>query len=295
MHDQADELRQLVRLGAGRVRAPRWLTVCGGKGGVGTTTVSLGIAASLAHAGRRVVLIDGDFAGPDLASMTGVDPRYTVCDVLDSRRSVHESLESGPQGMQLLLGPTRDQRSVECSATAQERLIDQLRSLGPHADVVIVDAGAAVSRAMRRFWQAADDLVLVTTPDPLAVTDTYSALKQLYKREPHQAVHAVVNLGTDSLESAAVGDRFAETCRRFLALSLASVLSVASDQQLAGAAELSATDETLSRGLALGPFDRWAERWLAQRAEEQVKLAQSRDYCADDFSRDHSPASRCEV
>ena len=298
MHDQADELRQLVRQGtrAGQVRAPRWVTVFGGKGGVGTTSVSLGIAASLALAGRRVVLVDGDFAGPDLASMTGIDPRYTICHVLASRRSVHEALEPGPRGMQLLLGPSRDQRSVECTATAQERLVEQLCRLGAHADVVIVDAGAAVGRAMRRFWQAADDLLLVMTPDPLAVTDTYSALKQLYTREPDQLVHALVNLAADLADGSAVGERFAETCRRFLALSLASLYSVAHEPQLAVAPGLSSrTDEALSQELASNYFDGWVESWLAAQNQQQTQSVPSRDGDADDFSRDRNLVERCEL
>lgn len=268
MHDQADELRHLVRLGvhAGQADAPRWLTVFGGKGGVGTTTVSLEIARSLAVAGRRVVLIDGDFVGPDLASFTGVEPRYTIGDVLASRRTVHESLEPGPQGMHLLLGPPPELRPLECSPTAQERLIEQLRSLGPHADVVVVDAGAAVGRTMRRFWQAADDLLLVTTADPVSVTDTYAALKQLYTREPDQAVHAVVNNCSDAAVGKAVGERFAEACRRFLALSPASVTVVEHEARQVGP-EHRTTAAATHRGVAARQFDAWVEAWQAELGE----------------------------
>ncbi|MBL9123109.1 MAG: AAA family ATPase [Planctomycetaceae bacterium] len=263
MLDQANQLRQLVRRGTrtGQVRAPHWLTVCGGKGGVGTTTVALGIAAALARSGRRVLLVDGDFGGPDLAALTATDPRYTLVDVLASRRSVHEALEAGPHGMQLLLGPPRDAETVECSPAAQVRLIDQLRQLGAHTDDIVVDAGASPSRATRSFWQAADELLVVMTGDPLAVTDSYAVLKQLYTREPGQQVHAVVNLADAGGEATAVGARFAETCRRFLALSLATVTTVPRDS-LAGAPLAARDAQPGSRSSRA--LEQWVERWLAR-------------------------------
>lgn len=269
MHDQADELRQLVRQGhdAEHACAPRWITVAGGKGGVGATTVALRLAAAMASAGRRVVLVDGDFACPNLASFTAVEARYTICDVLASRRGVHEALEAGPGGIQLLLGPPAERRPVECSPAAQQRLIEQLQRLGAHADAVLVDAGAGVSRLMRSFWQSADDLVLVTTADPVAVMDTYAALKQLYTREPNQQVHALVNQAADLAEGEAVAGRLQEACRRFLAISLASVSSVEEDpawrccDRSPGSTELA-----LRSGAATRAFEAWVERWSDQLA-----------------------------
>jgi flagellar biosynthesis protein FlhG len=133
--------------------------------------------------------------------------------------------------------------------------------------VVIVDAGSGVSRTMRRFWQAADDLVLVTSTDPVAIIDTYAALKLLYTREPNQAVHVMINNGGDPLESAAVGDRLGEACRRFLALSLATTISVPPDPRLNhGRATESPLEQEGGRSPATERFDAWVESWLANRS-----------------------------
>lgn len=272
MQDQADELRQLARRGTVHVprQAPRWITVSGGKGGVGATTIALGLARSLALAGRRTLLLDGDSSSPDLASIVGIDPRYTIGDVLASRRSIHEALVAGPAGIQLLLGPSLDQRALEYSCIALERLIEPLQNFGPHADVVVADAGSGVNRTMRRFWQAADDLVLVTTTDPVAIVDTYAALKQLYTREPNQAVHVVVNNGDDPLESTAVGDRLGEACRRFLALSPATTTCVPPDPEwnrtLRGSPAL---EPEARRTTAADVCDAWVESWIAARGAQQ--------------------------
>lgn len=271
MHDQADELRQLVRQRshADQTRAPRWLTLFGGKGGVGTSSVGLGIATALALAGRRVLLVDGDFAGPDLAALARVEPRYTICDVLSARRSVHEALEAGPAGMQMLLGPA-DRRGVECTPSAQERLIKQIRGLGAHADVVVVDAGSAVSRTMRRFWQAADALLLVTTAEPVAVMDTYAGLKQLYTREPNQAIHALVNQCGEEAHGRGVAERFAEACRRFLALSLASLAVLPDDP--AWRAPAADAQDAVPNTTAAEKLDAWVEQWLAETSHEAATL-----------------------
>src|SRR5688572_26812793 len=102
--DQANDLRNLVLhavRGVGPspdVPPPKIVVVAGGKGGVGTTTVAVNLAAALAREGRRVVLADADFAGPNVAELCGVDGAYGAADVLAGRRTVHEVLLRGPIG-----------------------------------------------------------------------------------------------------------------------------------------------------------------------------------------------------
>src|SRR5262245_3851618 len=104
--DQANDLRKLV-LHAVRgvhppeVQPPKTVVVCGGKGGVGTTTAAVYLAAALAREGQRVVLVDANLAGPSVAGLCGLDEPSGVSDVLAGRRTVHEVLVRGPLGMQV--------------------------------------------------------------------------------------------------------------------------------------------------------------------------------------------------
>ena len=183
IHDQANQLRQLARLqphprlAAGR--SPELIAVTGARHGVGTTTVSVNLAMALAMAGRRVILVDADLERGDVGRLCGITEPSSVIDVLSGRRSIHEVLVRGPVGVLVVPGVWAPGSTGDCSATAQQRLLNQLRSLAVHADVVVIDTGSARNGFVRRFWQAAETPLLVTTPEPVAIMDGYATIKVL--------------------------------------------------------------------------------------------------------------------
>ena len=159
MRDQADDLRQLIQRGSHAnwsrrtvgERAPKLVTVTGGKGGVGATTLAVNLALSLASEGHRTVLVDADLDSADAAALCHIESSFTVADVLAGRRTVHETLQRGPMGILVLPGAWALGNVADCSPAAQERLIVQLKDLGAYADFVILDTEADCNRAMRAF------------------------------------------------------------------------------------------------------------------------------------------------
>jgi flagellar biosynthesis protein FlhG len=220
MQDQADRLRALVRTAAQTTSdlalpAPQKLVVGGGKGGVGVTTIAVGLSMALARLGSRVVLVDADIQRPDIATLCQLEPRATIADVLSSRRTVHEVLERGPAGIQLLMGEWSTSSVPDCSPVAQERLLHELDRLGRHADLVVLDVGNGLNNVVRRFWQAADRALLVTTPDTLSIMDAYAAIKMLAVDRRELKIEIVVNR-SDSTTAAEVHHRIERACERFL-------------------------------------------------------------------------------
>lgn len=226
--DQANDLRKLV-LRAGRggglndAPPPKIVVVAGGKGGVGTTTVALNLSVALAREGRRTVLVDADFAGPDIAGLCRIDEQYGAADVLAGRRTVHEVLQRGPGGIQVLPASRGLTDPSDCTPQAQERLIAQLEGLGPHADFVLLDVGSGTGRTMRRFWEAADAVLLVTHPDTVAVMDAYAAVKLVCQDNPLRGrILSLANCVPDAEAAADVHGRLDRACRRFLALKVSA-------------------------------------------------------------------------
>ncbi|HVX59884.1 MAG TPA: AAA family ATPase [Pirellulales bacterium] len=228
MSDQANRLRQLM-LASGRDQSrrggaagsPRIIVAASGKGGVGTTTVAVNLAVALAADGRRTVLVDADLGRADASLLCRVDDAYTVADVLAGRRSVHETLVRGPAGVQVLPGAWATQRFADYEPAAQQRLLNELLGLGPHADYIVIDAGSALNRIVKRFWQAADQVLVVTSPEAASVTNAYAAVKLLAPGCDAAAVQAIVNLAPSAEVACEVGRRLARACRRFLGLHVA--------------------------------------------------------------------------
>ena len=265
MHDQADELRQLVRqraikpahLGPG---APL-VVVAGGNTGVGTTTIAVNLAVALARQGRRAVLVDADLGhtGPPIVEIP--HSRGSVADVLSGRYSVHEVLERGPSGIQVLGGVGEAKPSAGWSSTAQARFVAQLRDLAPHAEVVVVDVGHGRDSLAASLWHEGDAIVVVTTSESLAIMDAYAAIKTLARHDAGPSLHIMVNQTSESLAAGDVQDRIAEACRRFLGVAVQQAGHVPSCAPPAGA---ESTTIFSPRGESARALDRAADTLWAQ-------------------------------
>ena len=242
MRDQAEQLRSLVLRSArdnmdSPAPPPQLVVLTGGKGGVGTTTLSVNLAVAMAQQGRRVVLVDADLQRADVAALCGLNERFTIADVLSARVSIHEVLDRGPGGIQILPGAWASGALVQCTVAAQQRLIQQLKSLGRHADMILVDAGSGAGEVVRRFWQAADDVVLVSTPDPVAVMDSYAVIKMLLAGEQPPPVRIVVNQTEDETSAEEVHQRIDISCHRFLGIRTVAAGHVPHDRHVPAAAQ----------------------------------------------------------
>jgi flagellar biosynthesis protein FlhG len=225
MIDQASQLRRLV-LNGGRFAAddpvsPRLLVVSGGRVGLGSTTLAVNLAAALAAHGSRTVLIDADLYQADVAAYCGVAETTTIADVLMGRRSIHEVLQLGPGGIQVVAGTRTAEARNATSERSLTRMLRQIHSLGRHADLVLIDTGNGPSEPTARLWQAADEVLLVTTPDAVAVMDTYATIKTLLTRSAvRRPLKLIVNQADGPEAAADVHRRINQSCQRFLGISL---------------------------------------------------------------------------
>ncbi len=232
MRDQADQLRNLaLRAMQAQVAQigppPRLLVLTGGKGGVGTTTLSINLAVAMAQNGKRVVLVDADLQRADVAPLCSLEDSYNLADVLTSRRDIHEVLQRGPAGIQVLPGQWAPQKRIDCSEIAQQRLLNELTKLGRHTDVVVVDTGSDTGEVVRRFWQSADRILLVTTSETVSIMDAYATIKALSDDSPPtRPIGTIVNqLAVDS-QARNVHHRIDVSCRRFLGFGVEAAGSV---------------------------------------------------------------------
>jgi flagellar biosynthesis protein FlhG len=224
--DQAHQLRQMVTsqdmtpLEDGRddVGGPhaKLLVVTGGKCGVGTTTIAVNVAAAMARRGTRVVLVDLDWNRNDVANMCGLEPQMGLADVIEGTRPITEALQLAPAGLRVLGGANKVGASHAFRQESLERLIATLRSLGRSADCIIADAGCGATQLARTFWRAADAVLLVTTPDAVALMDSYATAKALLDPRRRPRLQVVVNQAVHELQAQEVYQRLSQSCGRFL-------------------------------------------------------------------------------
>lgn len=242
MHDQADELRELVRQSALAAAqdgpSPHLVVVHGGKGGVGATTLAVNLSVCLAQQGRRVVVVDADLEHGGVASLCHTPDRDSLHDVLAGRMSIDDVLQPGPAGIRVLPGAWASSESTEYTIAAEQRLIADLRGLGRQADIVVADTGSSRDHFARRLWHAADQVVLVATPEAPAIMEGYAAIKVLSAGDGGERVAVAVNCAPDAASASEVRLRMSEASRRFLGFSLMAAGEVVHDPAVSDAAHL---------------------------------------------------------
>lgn len=229
MTDQAEGLRRLMQ--GAQKRSPKILTVASGKGGVGKTNLSANLGLVLAQRGLRVCLFDADLGLPNLDVVLGMSPKHTVGEALASGIPLAQVLVEGPEGLGILAGG-RNVNLAHLPPQQVETLAGELVELALDYDLFIADCGAGLVPAVRTFAGAADWLLLVTTPDPAALTDAYGLLKYLCQEELNASVGLVVNMARSFQEGREVAQRLSIAASHFLAKEVQLWGQVPYDEEL---------------------------------------------------------------
>jgi len=216
--DQAAGLRELVRR---RAASGVTLAVTSGKGGVGKSNVAVNLSICLAVKGLRVTLVDADMGLANADLLMDLHPRYTLSHVLSGVRTIEDICTEGPGGMRFVPGGSGLDRLANLSELERQSLIAQLQKLETSTDIVVLDCGAGISRNVTSFALAADQVLVVTTPQPTAVTDAYAIIKSLRREKCAAGMGLFVNMAHSRAEARATYERIAGVCQRFLNYSVA--------------------------------------------------------------------------
>lgn len=198
----------------------RVLAIASGKGGVGKTNLAVNLAVAFAHLGRRVLLIDGDVSLANADVLLDVEPRSSLGAVLAGRERIEEALVRSPYGVTLLPGTSGEVNLATLDDHQKMVLLAALDSLEDAFDTVVVDTGAGLGANTLFFATAAEELLVVTTPEPTALVDAYATIKAVVRRTGARRVGLVVNQAADHAAACDVHERLKMLAGRFLDVSV---------------------------------------------------------------------------
>lgn len=171
----------------------RTIAMTSGKGGVGKSNVAVNVALELAALGRRVSLLDADFALANADVLLGLNPQYHLGHVLTGERTLEEVVVKVARGVRLIPGGSGIKDLANLPADQHARLIAELRAMEDDSDFIIIDTAAGIAHNVTGVLRAAAEVVIVTTPDPAAIVDAYATIKVMHQHSPSKPVWIVVN------------------------------------------------------------------------------------------------------
>ncbi len=199
-------------------RRARIVSISSGKGGVGKSNVAVNLAVRLSAMGRKVILLDADLGTANADVLCNLTPKATLAHVVAGRCGLRDVLMDAPGGFKLVPGASGLANMAALSEFERARLVQQMQELEAQSDLLLVDTGAGVSPNVLCFAAAADQQLVITSPEPTAVTDAYALIKTLVRQQPQADVRILVNMVRDAVEGRAVFDRISAVSQRFLAL-----------------------------------------------------------------------------
>lgn len=236
MEDQAEQLRSLMKdKGRADEQAPamspeparrsnnktRIITVTSGKGGVGKTNIATNMAIAYAQMGKRVIVIDADLGLANVNVMMNLIPQYNLYHVMRKQKKMSEIILDTEYGIKLVAGASGFSKIANMTEDERNSFIDELYSLAD-TDIIIIDTSAGVSKNVLGFVAAADEVVIVTTPEPTSITDAYGIIKIIATEVDNLNINLkmIVNRVGSAIEGKRVADRMIQIAAQFLNLKV---------------------------------------------------------------------------
>ena len=238
--DQAEHLRNIIKASNTVIRpVARVITVTSGKGGVGKSNTAINLAIWLKRMGQRVIILDADFGLANIEIMFGTVPKHNLCDLLYQGKSITDIITWGPGDIGFISGGSGIVGLSNLSREYLNYIIQNLAQLDAIADVIIIDTGAGISDAVLEFLVASGEILLVTTPEPTSITDSYSLLKAL-NRHPRfstetSQIKVIANRVLREEDGLSLFNKLNVVVQRYLKLPLEYLGAVPQDDKLSQA------------------------------------------------------------
>ncbi|WP_211745928.1 MinD/ParA family protein [Paenibacillus sp. Marseille-Q4541] len=245
MNDQAASLRELMLkrsvpllneenlVQMKKKNLARLIAVSSGKGGVGKSNFTLNLALKLHASGKKVLVFDADMGMANIDILMGVSSRFSLYHVLKGEKRIRDIVQLGPLGLPYVAGGSGLIELLTLTEEDIDRFTSDLESLAQEMDYIFFDTGAGLSLENRRFIAAADECIVVTTPEPTSITDAYALIKVMHKQLTDPVSFSiVVNRVENRREAEKVSDKIGLVAKRFLNATIPLLGYITDDQHV---------------------------------------------------------------
>jgi flagellar biosynthesis protein FlhG len=228
--DQAANLRRIA--GERQEKHARFISVSSGKGGVGKTAFAVCLASELFRNGKKTLLFDADLGLANIDVMLRLPPRSNIRDYLAGNASLSDVIVKTPLGFDLFPASSGALEMADISEAEFEKIKTVLKNLGEVYDYIIFDTGAGINANVHRFTRLADRMIIVTLPEPTAISDAYAFLKTAVRQYRVNAAYMVFNRVEEEAAALRIFENLKGVVKRFLKTELLLLGMLREDAQI---------------------------------------------------------------
>lgn len=227
MIDQAAKLREMMKKKfedekpkANSNKKARVLAISSGKGGVGKTNFAINFSISLRRLGYEVVILDADIGLSNIEIISGVSLSNSLSDIVFSNKDIFEIMGNGPEGVKIISGGSGLKELKLLDNENFNKLIGQIEKLQESTDFIVIDTGAGISNSVINFIMTADEVIIICTPDPTSLMDSYTLIKSLVYSGFSGKINIVSNLVNNRNEGREIFNKLYNTVENFLRVQI---------------------------------------------------------------------------
>lgn len=229
--DQAAHLRQMVEIKSNNIyrlkkneihdpntctNGPKVIAFSSGKGGVGKTNIVANLAIACQRMEKKVLIFDADLGLANIDIIYNLHPQYTIEDIINGEKELSQIIVHGPEGVDVIPASSGAQELTQLTEGQKINLLNEFDMLNSKYDVLLVDTGAGVSSNVIYFNLAAEERVVVATPEPTSVTDAYALIKILFFKYGVKNFYLLLNMVNDEKEARSVYENLSKVVARFM-------------------------------------------------------------------------------
>ncbi len=196
------------------------ISISSGKGGVGKTNFAINFSISLSRLNYKVVIIDADIGLSNIEILAGVNMNYTLADIVLSDKTIFDIMGNGPEGIKIISGGSGLKELKLFDNDNILKLMHEIEKLQSTVDFIIIDTGAGISPAVTDFIMTSSELIVICTPDPTSLMDSYTLIKSVIHTEYKGNINVVTNLVSDRNEGKEIFNKLSNTTNNFLGVQI---------------------------------------------------------------------------
>jgi len=229
--DQATNLRRIVKKESGKIHklkeykqsretsktnGPMVIAVTSGKGGVGKTNIVGNLAIAYQRMKKKALIFDADLGLANIDIIYGINPKHTIKEVISGEKELSQIIVKGPEGVNIIPASSGVQELANLSEGHKINLLNEFDILNRKYDILLIDTGAGISTNVTYFNLAAQERIVVVTPEPTSITDAYALIKVMYSKHEVKNFYLLMNMVKDEREAKSVYKNLSSVVAKFM-------------------------------------------------------------------------------